>query len=206
MDERRGWAQRLQAISQIGLAYAAGPYDRDRYEQIRTIAIEMAAAVTDAEPGVVAAAFAAQDGYATPKVDTRVAAFDAVGRVLLVRDAGDGGWTLPGGWGDVGSSPAENAIREVREESGYDVTLEKLVAVFDRERHPHVPKRIVHIYKLFFLGTIVGGEATPSVETTEIGFFGEAELPPLSLERITPDELARTFAHRRDSTLPTEYD
>jgi len=206
MDERRGWTQRLQAIAQIGRAYATSPYDRDRYDQIRTIATEMAASLTGVAPEIVGAAFAAQDGYATPKVDTRVAAFDSAGRVLLVRDAGDGGWTLPGGWGDVGSSPAENAIREVREESGYDVTLGKLVAVFDRERHPHVPQRVVHIYKLFFLGTIVGGEATPSVETTEVGFFGEADLPPLSLERITPDELARTFAHHRDPALPTEYD
>ncbi len=206
MDEWRSWARRLQAIAQTGLAYARDPFDRGRYEEIREIAARIAALGTGAPHALIAASFAAEDGYATPKVDTRVAAFDEAGRVLLVRDAGDGNWTLPGGWADVDASPAENAIREVREESGFEVALVKLVAAFDRERHPHEPKRLAHIYKLFFLGEITGGSATPSVETSEIGFFGEHELPPLSLERLTPDELACAFAHHRDPSLPTRYD
>ena len=206
MDEWRGWARRLQSIAQIGLTYAGDPFDRGRYEEIREIAARIAALGTGAAPELLAASFAAEDGYATPKVDTRVAAFDAQGHVLLVRDAGDGGWTLPGGWADVAASPAENAIREVREESGFEVRLVKLVAAFDRERHPHEPKRLVHIYKLFFLAEIIGGSAAPSIETSEIGFFAEDDLPPLSLERLTPDELAAAFAHHRDPLLPTQYD
>ena len=42
------WTQRLQAIAQTGLTYAADPYDIERYEQIRALAAEIAAGHSDA--------------------------------------------------------------------------------------------------------------------------------------------------------------
>jgi ADP-ribose pyrophosphatase YjhB (NUDIX family) len=88
-------------------------------------------------------------GYATPKVDVRAAVFDH-DRLLLVREREDGGWSLPGGWADIGSSPSDNVIREVREESGYESEVLKLAAVYDRARHGHPPIPF-YAYKLFFL-------------------------------------------------------
>ena len=50
------------------------------------------------------------------------------GRILLVREASDGSWALPGGWADVNDSPAEAAMREVLEESGFEARAVKLAA------------------------------------------------------------------------------
>ena len=53
----------------------------------------------------------------------------------LVREIADGGrWTLPGGWCDVGLSPGENVVKEVFEESGFHVEVERLVAALDLYR------------------------------------------------------------------------
>ena len=95
-------AQRIQAISQTGLAYAQSVYDRERYAELSEIA---AALIVGPEPVSVALAeeaFAAQAGYATPKVDVRGAMFQN-GRILLVREVEDCGWTFPGGWAEVGA-------------------------------------------------------------------------------------------------------
>ncbi|MGB9447119.1 MAG: NUDIX hydrolase N-terminal domain-containing protein, partial [Candidatus Acidiferrum sp.] len=70
------WAQRLQAISQTGLTYCKDKFDIQRYKEIREIAAElMAAGATGSEPARIANLFIQQTGYATPKVDVRVAAF-----------------------------------------------------------------------------------------------------------------------------------
>ena len=112
MTERQlDWARRLQAIAQNGLHFSRDPYDRARFEQVREICAEMLAA--DSAPAALVEALQIETGYATPKVDTRsVVVRD--GRILLVREATDGLWTLPGGWADPGESPSQNAEREVR--------------------------------------------------------------------------------------------
>ena len=68
-------------------------------------------------------------------------------------------WTLPGGFADVGDSPSIAVEREVHEESGFTVKATKLVALFDRNRHPHPPFGY-HLWKAFFLCELQGGEAT----------------------------------------------
>jgi ADP-ribose pyrophosphatase YjhB (NUDIX family) len=127
----------------------------------------------------------------------------------MVREVQDEGrWTLPGGWADVNLTPAENAARETREESGFEVRVVKCAAVWDRTRQGHRPA-FFSAAKLFFVCDITGGEARPSLETSEVAFFAERALPPaeaLSASRVLPHQLARMFAHRRDPALPTEFD
>jgi ADP-ribose pyrophosphatase YjhB (NUDIX family) len=79
----------------------------------------------------------AEAGYATPKVDLRAVVFREE-KILLVREREDGGWSLPGGWADVGESPADGTVREVREESGYETRAVKLLAVI-RPQSPRPP-------------------------------------------------------------------
>jgi ADP-ribose pyrophosphatase YjhB (NUDIX family) len=148
--------------------------------------------------------FAGQVGYATPKIDVRGAVFrdDAI---LLVKERSDGCWTLPGGWADVGDSPAEAVVREIAEESGYLTRAVKLLALYDRNKHGHPPIPD-HAYKLFFLCEIIGGAPAESTETNGVGFFAEDELPNLSLTRVTPAQIARLFAHNRNPNLPTDFD
>ena len=130
------------------------------------------------------------------------------GCILLVREAADGGrWTLPGGWADVNESPAECVVREVREESGFDVRVGKLAAVWDRARHAHLPHYVFHIWKLFFVCEIVGGEARTGTETSEVAFFAEQDVPgDLSVSRVLDWQLHRMFEHAREPALPTEFD
>ena len=66
--------------------------------------------------------FAGQSGYATPKVDLRATAFRKT-KSCWFEEREDGGWTLPGGWADVGESPTDGTMREVREESGRETRL-----------------------------------------------------------------------------------
>ena len=143
-------------------------------------------------------------GYATPKVDVRTAVFES-DRVLLVREREDGCWTLPGGWADIGSSPSANAIREVREESGYETEVVKLAAVYDRELHGHPPIPF-YAYKLFFIGRLIGGAAAHSVETDGADFFAENDIPPLSLTRVTAAQIHHMFEHHRHPAWPTSFD
>jgi ADP-ribose pyrophosphatase YjhB (NUDIX family) len=198
-------ARRLQAIAQTGLTYAKDPFDVERYGEVRRIAAEILAdgcGVSDASR--IADLLQGNAGYATPKVDVRAAVFDA-GRLLFVREREDGCWTLPGGWADVGDSPSLAAVREVKEESGYDVVARKLAALYDRDRHGH-PPILFHAYKLFFLCDLIGGSAADSQETDGADFFAEDALPPLSLTRVTPDEIAHMFEHYRNPDLPTTFD
>lgn len=125
--------------------------------------------------------------------------------VLLVREAEDGGWTFPGGWAEVGESAAESVEREVREESGYVVKAVRLLACWDRNKHAH-PAIPFHAYKLLFLCEVQGGWARASTETTEVGFFGEDEIPPLSMTRTLGEQVRFAFAALRAPGAPAAFD
>ena len=163
------WTKRLQAIAQTGLTFTRDQYDQERYEELREIAAEMMAVgsgMPDSQK--ILDLFKSESGYATPKIEVRGAVVRE-GQILMVREREDGCWTIPGGWADVGEPPSEMVIREVKEETGFDVAPRKLAALFDRNKHPHPPNS-GHAYKLFFLCDLLGGEATPSFETPEVGF------------------------------------
>jgi ADP-ribose pyrophosphatase YjhB (NUDIX family) len=106
----------------------------------------------------------------------------------------------------VGDTPAESVIREIREETGFLARAVRLVAVWDRQRQGHVPPRPFHIYKLAFLCEIVGGSPRDSIETEGARFYGEKEIPPLSLARTTPRQIERLFEHLRHPELPADFD
>jgi ADP-ribose pyrophosphatase YjhB (NUDIX family) len=149
--------------------------------------------------------FSREQGYATPKVDVRGAAFRN-GKILMVKEKIDDAWTLPGGWADPCQSASEAVAREVFEESGFEVRVVKLAAVYDRSKHPHLPLMPFHLYKLFFLCEITGGTPTESHETTGVEFFAEDTIPPLSISRTLPFQIARMFDHHRNRALPTDFD
>ncbi|MFC5449493.1 NUDIX hydrolase [Paenibacillus aestuarii] len=193
------WAKQIQAISQAGLTYAKDGYDLERYEALRSISVEMMSHFTDTPVDKVAELFAGETGYATPKVDIRAVVLHE-DKLLLVRERADGAWSLPGGWADIGLTPSEIAVKETKEEAGYDVRPVRLLAVLDKSRHAHPPSPY-HVYKIFILCELVGGEALEAgLETTGVGFFAESALPPLSVERNTAEQLGRMFTLARSST------
>lgn len=202
-----GWAKKLQGIAQTGLTYAKDQYDIERYEIVQQIAAEiMAINSSDMSSTEIVDLFRKDIGYATPKVGVRAAVFSE-SRLLLVRERNGGTWSLPGGWADIGLSPSAAVVREVREESGYDVKVKKLAAVYDQDqkRHGHPPMPF-HIYTLIFLCDIVGGSAGTSVETDAVSFFAEACIPELSLPRVTNRQITHLFEHHRHPEWPTSFD
>jgi len=203
-DELLDWFRRLRAISQYGLEYSKDPYDLQRFRQIGALSTEIAARLTVRPAGDVEAALALETGPPTPKLDVRAAVFKG-DRILMVRETSDGRWALPGGWVDVGESPSSAAEREVKEESGFDCRATKLIAIVDRDKHAH-STTLLHVYKLFFLCDLIGGEPTTSLETSAVGFFARGALPELSFPRVLPEQVARAFRHREHPELPTEFD
>jgi ADP-ribose pyrophosphatase YjhB (NUDIX family) len=197
------WVRRLQSIAQNGRNYCKNEFDLQRYQQVEEIAAEIAAKYADGELETIRAMFRQEAGPATPKIDVRAAVISE-NKILLVKERGNG-WTLPGGWVDPGESPSEAAVRETKEESGYDVNAAKLMAIYDRDRHAHPPCPF-HVYKLIFLCDLVGGSAKTSLETEAVCFFSEDELPALSESRILSPQVIRAFAFARDESLAADFD
>lgn len=198
-------ARELQALAQTGLTFTKDPFDLQRFQRTRELAAQLMALGSGADAEKILSLFKRDTGYATPKVDVRGAAFDEE-RILLVQEASDGAWTLPGGWADVNQTPAECVEREIYEESGFRARATKLVAVCDYRRSGHPPRHRDSIYKMFFLCDITGGAPRISDETTAVAFFGRDELPPLSLGRVTHAQIDRVYRHRAEVHLPTEFD
>lgn len=197
------WARQLFSISQSGLTYCKNEYDLERYHQLQKIAIEMLANRSQLSKEEVEQSFSMQAGYATPKIDVRGAVIKD-GKILLIKEQADGRWAMPGGWADIGDFPAKTVEREVLEESGYRVQVEKVIAVIDAN---HVaPLEFFHAYKLIFQCSILGGEPQTSHETLAVDFFDMNNPPPLSQSRTTRAMLDEVYAHYLDPTRPAAFD
>jgi ADP-ribose pyrophosphatase YjhB (NUDIX family) len=199
------WVTELQAIAQAGLTFASDRYDLARYQRLRAIAVAMMASGSGAKVERISGLFEQDLGYPTPKVGVRGAVFRDQ-RILMVREISDGCWTLPGGWADVNQSPRECVEREIQEESGFLARAVKLAAVWDNRSRRQAASHPYTIYKMFFICELIGGEASPSIETSEVEFFALDELPHLSLGRVTPEQIGRMYEHWRNPELMTEFD
>jgi len=202
--ERLKWVHRLQTITQAGLTYTRDPYDRQRYELLQELTAEIAASMAAPSSASWLEIIRAEKGYATPKVDVR-AVVEQNGKLLFMRESSDGLWSLPGGWADIGESPSRIAEREVLEETGFEVTASKLLALYDKARHDHPPE-FWYCYKLFVRCELRGGAPTRGIETLDTDFFGVSELPPLSTARVTQAQVRRMFEHIARPELATDFD
>ena len=197
------WAQEIFSLSQSGLTYSGNQYDIERYKRLQEITAEIIESQSDISRESALDSFSMQAGYITPKVDVRGAVVQD-GRILLIQERADGMWAMPGGWADLGNSPASVAEREVWEESGYRVKAEKVVAVIDANRIQ--PMEFYHAYKIIFLCKLLGGEPRTSYETLAVDFFDPDRLPPLSSYRTNEEMLQEVFAHVQDPNRPTAFD
>lgn len=192
-------SRELKSIAEAGLRYTEGPFDRERYERLHELAsLPMAHVAPDFQ-------WPCEFGYATPKVDVRAAVIDEQNHILLVREGSSGLWTLPGGWADLNESPSGNARKEVREESGLEVEVLKLIACWDKDLQGH-PRQPEHIYKLVFLCRRTGGELQTHFETTGAAFFSAEDLPELCPYRAARHYLDLAWRHHAQPSLPTEFD
>lgn len=99
--------------------------------------------------------------------DTRVGAYGIIvrdQRILLAHwnEAGNENWTLPGGGLGPFEDPADAAVREVLEETGYHVRLDRLLGIdsehIPTEKRVHGEPRPLHSLRILYRATIVGGE------------------------------------------------
>jgi ADP-ribose pyrophosphatase YjhB (NUDIX family) len=197
------WAREIYSLSQAGITYSQNPYDIERYKRLQQITAEMIESQSEMDKEAILESFAMQAGYITPKVDVRGAVVRDR-KVLLIQERADGKWAMPGGWADLGDSPASVAEREVWEESGFRVRAEKVVAVIDANRIE--PMEFYHAYKLIFLCSLLDGEPRTSYETLAVDFFDLNDLPPLSSYRTNDSMLQEVFAHVQDPQRPTAFD
>ena len=198
------WAREIQALGQTGLTYSTSEFDTQRYQRLMEIAAEIVENYTKLPKESLIENFQIQPGYATPKVDVR-GAIVRDGEILLVQERSDERWCMPGGWADVGDLPSEVVVREVWEESGFNVVAKKVIGVYDANR-TGTPLEFYHAYKIVFLCELTGGQSRPSHETMSVGFFKFDDLPPLSLNRTNQRHLDEVVAHLRDPDRPAAFD
>ena len=198
-------AQRIRALSQTGLSYSVNEYEIDRCRELIEISHRITSIVTGLNEAEIAACYTPIREYVTPKVDVRSVVFNDKEEILLVREKMDGKWSLPGGWADVGYTPKEVAVKETKEETGLDVCVKRLLAVVDKRCHTH-PASPFYIYKLFILCEITGGRFTDAFDILDKGFFSINNLPPLSLDRILPEQIRLMDELRRNPSMPTYLD
>src|SRR5579872_1656086 len=185
------WSEALAAIAKTGLGFTESLYERERFEEVLHVAGEIraaAAAALESEGQPVgerdAGGFVHEwlrgvgsgvAGYVTPKVAIGAVVGNERGEILLVQRADSGVWLYPTGWADVGYSAAEVVVKEVREETGIDVEVVRLIAVLDGLR---LGMTRVPLYSLVFHCKAVGGalRAHP-LECADVGWFSQEELP-----------------------------
>lgn len=206
------WIHRLRAIAQTGMAFGPSVYDRERYEELLELAAEMGATRQelghDATLGKAlyekwrAEVGEGVTGYVTPKVGVGAIVLNARDELLLIERPSHQ-WLFPTGWADVGYSPAEVAVKEVREETGLRVTPLRLIAVYDI-RHLLEVELNQHLYSLVFYCRLDGGEiVTRPHEVLNAGFFARDALPqPLARPELGWVEHAWAAHH---GELPETY-
>lgn len=204
VDQFAKWATNLQSIAQAGLHYGKDVFDRERYEQVRKIAGEMMQTKTGLSKEQIKTLFLGDEGYQTPKIETRAAIFKDA-KILLVRERMAQEWSLPGGWNDYDQTTAQNCVKEAREESGRIVKPVKLIAVQDRNHH-NKPILATNVTKIFYLCKEISGEFVPNDETDACDYFALDNLPKLSLDRNTKEQIEMCFKVSKDPNWQTLFE
>jgi ADP-ribose pyrophosphatase YjhB (NUDIX family) len=175
------WSEALAGIARTGLAFTDNRYEQERFEEVLAVAADIrVAAVEEAEHEQVVAEWMKSvgsgiPGYVTPKVAVGAIVGNDQGQLLLVQRADAGIWLYPTGWADVGYSASEVAVKEVREETGIECEVERLVAVYDGLR---LGFSVVPLYSLVFHCRATGGSLHPHpLECDDVGWFSRDALP-----------------------------
>ncbi|MDX7889851.1 NUDIX hydrolase [Aeromonas caviae] len=198
--------EQVLATAQAGLTYSRDPFDIARFEALRAATVTLIASQSELAPDTIGDWIALDSGYPTPKLDVRAFIQNDAGHVLLVQERSDGRWTLPGGWCDIGDSPADAVVREVVEETGLACRAVQLLALFDKLKHPH-PPQLPHAHKAFFLCEVTGGALlTETDETKGAEFFPIDALPELSRHRVVASQLRTLYDHLLQGRRDTLFD
>ena len=199
-------AQRIRALSQTALTYSRNEYEIERSKEMITVSDRIVSLVGGMDEKEIQTLYTPVKEYITPKVDIRAVIFNVKDEILLVKEQADGRWSLPGGWSDVGFTPKEVVVKEAKEETGFDVEVIRLLAVFDKKCWNH-PSSTFYIYKMCFLCKLTGtGNDELTFDILDKGFFALDNLPTLSLDRILPEQIQLLDELRRNPQMPLYCD
>ncbi|HES9527059.1 MutT/nudix family protein [Streptococcus pneumoniae] len=179
------YLQRMIALTDTGLTFTKDPFDRERYEDLRSLLSEMLNQVSDLDADEVAELLKPTSAYATPLMDVRAWIVEDE-KICLVRGQGENDWALPGGFGEVGYSPTENILKEIEEETGFKAKVGRLLAVFDTNRFQLQSKQYA---KFVFECKLLDGQFQENQEIADLQFFAIDQLPNLSEKRITKEQI-----------------
>jgi ADP-ribose pyrophosphatase YjhB (NUDIX family) len=181
----RRWAESLAGVARTGIGFTQSQFERERYEEILKIAGDIKAAaesgldgVTDSDGYVtewMKVVGVGVPGYVTPKVAVGAAVANDAGELLLIQRADSGIWLYPTGWCDVGYSAPEVVVKEVLEETGYEIEPVRLIGVLDGMR---LGSSRIPLYSLLFFCRLTGGTLKiHPLECTDAGWFTRDALP-----------------------------
>ncbi|MBF0014894.1 NUDIX hydrolase [Enterococcus casseliflavus] len=179
--------KRLLSIAEAGLYYGKDVYDKERYQEIKELALHLMSTVVDQDAAALTILTEKNEGYPTPKVDVR-ALIQKDEKILLVEDSLTKEWSLPGGYAEIGLTPRENIKKEVLEETGLLVEVKELRAIFDTNLRQDIPQ-VFQYYKLVFECEVLAGDFIKNSETSNSDYFALNELPKLSIKRTTKEQL-----------------
>lgn len=188
MDKLHHIALRLKAMADTALLFTKDEYDKERYIELADLSNQLLAIQAGENIQEVENFFSETTDYPTPKVDVRGFLLNDKQEVLMVKEKADGKWTIPGGWCEIGFSPKENVAKEMKEETGITVDVDRILAVFDKRCHPH-PARPHYVYKLIYLCKSSSYQLNPNHEIADAQFFNINKLPELSTDRIVKSQL-----------------
>lgn len=197
--------KRLKSIADIGLLYCNNEYDKERYLELKEISVGLLSKVSGHSIDMLKETFPVAKDYPTAKVDIRGLVLSEDKKILLIKESADGKWSLPGGWADVGYSPSEVIVKEFREETGLDVTPEKLLALFDKRKHPHPPQPF-YVYKMVFYCAANSREIKKGFDVLDVQYFPVNDLPELSEDRILKSQVEMLCKKVLSSDFETYFD
>lgn len=147
------------------------------------------------------------DDPSAPKPNSLVVAASAVvtddrGHILLQRRKDNDLWALPGGGMDMTDSLPGTAVREVKEETGYDVEITGLVGTYTDPRHviAYSDGEVRRQFNVCFRARITGGQLAISDESTDVRFVAPSDLESLPMHHTQRLRLQHFLEDR-----PTPY-
>lgn len=206
LNELINLVKRSITLSDLGCLYAHNGYDNERYHEMKDINMQILNIISENSMEELCSFYLPAKEYPTPKVDIRGVLLNEQGQILMVEEKLDPGkWSIPGGWADIGFTPSEVIKKEMKEETGLDVEVERVLAVYDKKCHPH-PQEAFYTYKIVFLCRKIFGELRNTFDIDDVKFFDIDNLPPLSEARIVKSQIEQLYYLAKDDIRDVYFD
>lgn len=123
-----------------------------------------------------------------PKINSVVPSVVAIvlddhGRVLLIHKTDNDLWALPGGGHEPGESIRDTVVREVKEETGYDVEVTGISGTYTNPGHvmAYEDGEVRQQFSIAFTARLIGGDARTSSESRRVEWVEPSEIAALDM-------------------------